>query len=158
LSDVLPPRCDLVVIASFATILKQGVIDRCKLILNFHGGLVQSCRGRHPLPSAILNQHKFMGITCHVIDSEKIDEGPVVGQILAPLDYQASFRVNDQRLAAMFPPLARAVLDEYSEAGRVVAEPVDLDPGGYFPPVEQLTMDQMFAARSLAEFVAKFNS
>ena len=149
LADVLTNSADLVVIASFSTILTQDIISRCGLILNFHGGLIQTCRGRHPLPSAILNHHELMGITCHIIDSEKIDAGPTVAQIELPLDYDANFKRNDDQLLGQFPKLAAMVFKNYKKTGKVVAKPSVLEPGGYYPPVTHEEMQRIFAVSSL---------
>ena len=72
-------------IASFGKILKKEIIKKCKYILNFHPGDVFRCRGRHPLPSAILHNYPEMGITVHLIEDERIDAGPILYRLLFPL-------------------------------------------------------------------------
>ncbi|MCK4661194.1 MAG: hypothetical protein KAV82_16865, partial [Phycisphaerae bacterium] len=86
----------LALVASFAHILCNEFIRRAGLILNFHPGVIEMCRGRHPLPCAILARHALMGVTCHVIDSEAVDAGPIVAQVRLPINYAKDYRYNDR--------------------------------------------------------------
>lgn len=86
--------CVTCVIASFGLLFSQTLIDRFKQVVNFHPGDVLTCRGRHPLPFAILKKLPLMCITAHLITSEKIDAGPIITQIFMPISYSKSYEFN----------------------------------------------------------------
>ena len=84
--------------AGCGILFSQKVIDSCSLVVNFHPGDIFTCRGKHPLPFAILKKLPLMAMTAHVIDSEKIDAGPLIAQIFLPIDYTASYAANEKTL------------------------------------------------------------
>lgn len=151
LADLMPGHTDLVMLSSFSTLLRQDVIDRCELILNFHGGIIEDCRGRHPLPSAILAGHAMMGVTCHVIDDENIDAGPLVAQLKLPIDYDASFEDNDRRLRLETENLVRLVADDYRHNEKLVTRSWTPREDSYFSPVSGKDMDRLFGAEKLRD-------
>jgi methionyl-tRNA formyltransferase len=104
-------------IAGFGTILKNDFISKCKTIVNVHLGDVLTCRGRHPLPTAILQKEVFMTATIHRIDSEKIDAGPVLGKIKLPIDYEKNYAYNEAMLVDAAAELLRSVLDRRDFTG-----------------------------------------
>lgn len=151
LAAALPPRVDLVVLASFVTRLQFPVIARCGLVLNFHGGIVECCRGRHPLPAAILAGHDEMGVTCHVIDDERMDAGPIVAQVRLPIDRDTSFAANDARLRRSMVTLVRLVLAEVRDNGRPSARRWTPAPGSYFKPVTAEDMERLTGVARLGD-------
>ena len=142
---------ELLVMASFGRLLDASTVHAIGTVLNFHPGIIQTCRGRHPLPSAILRGDSMMGVTCHVVDSAAIDAGPIVAQIQMPIDYGASYAENDARLRRSLRGLVRTVLGEYSQTGRVVALPWTPAKGTYLPPVDGEVFCRLFAAKQLAD-------
>ena len=57
--------------------IKKKIIDKFKLILNFHFGDIPKYRGHNPIIHAMLNKEKFIFGTVHNID-ENFDRGKIV--------------------------------------------------------------------------------
>jgi len=89
--------------AGCGLLFAQSVIDACTRVVNFHPGDLFTCRGRHPLPFAILKKLPQMCISAHFIDSEKIDAGPLITRIFLPIDYDASYAANERALLDALP-------------------------------------------------------
>lgn len=59
-------------------ILKNVFLKKVKApIINFHPGLPKY-RGRGSVNFALYNKEKYFGCTAHIIDSDKIDSGPII--------------------------------------------------------------------------------
>jgi methionyl-tRNA formyltransferase len=151
LADRFPPAAGLVLSAGFGRLFKTPVLARCATVLNFHPGLVETCRGRHTLPVNARRGDAFMGITCHRIDDERIDAGPVIAQVRLPIDYDANFDVNHARLRRFLAPLAEGVLADYRATGRFTALPWDAGPDSYHPPLSPEELETVLTARRLAD-------
>ncbi len=123
-------------VASFGIILKEPFIKRCEQIVNFHLGDVENCRGRHPLPSAILNRHTSMGVTVHLINSERIDAGPILAKLLMTINYSESYLYNEIRLIRAATRLAALVMDDYLQCGRMIAYEWNVVSSQYYSPLE----------------------
>lgn len=106
---------ELCVVAGFSYILPQDFIDCARQVINFHPGLVQQCRGPHPVANAILSGHLQFGATVHCIDSTAIDAGPIIAQRLLAIDYGGTYRSNYQRMMALLVTLATEVLPAFSQ-------------------------------------------
>lgn len=89
---------NIAVVASFGVILNQSFIDKCSSIYNFHPGDILRVRGRHPLPWTILKRMNLMSVSVHEIDSQEIDAGPLIFQYHVPIDYDKSYKENENRL------------------------------------------------------------
>jgi methionyl-tRNA formyltransferase len=96
--------------AGCGLLFSQAVIDSCARVVNFHPGDLFTCRGKHPLPFAILKKLPQMCFSAHGIDSEKIDAGPLIAQLFLPIDYSASYAVNERILLAALPDFAASVI------------------------------------------------
>jgi methionyl-tRNA formyltransferase len=142
---------DLLIVASFGRILQDDIIKNAGLILNFHPGVIQKCRGRHPLPCAILSKHSMMGMTCHIIDSKKIDAGPIVAQLQLPINYSKNYRYNEERLRRTLPDLTRNVLKEYLVLGEVTNTAWLPAPESYFKPLPKKTLEHVFRVQRLKD-------
>jgi methionyl-tRNA formyltransferase len=69
-------------------ILRNSFLKKIKSVkINFHPGLPQY-RGRGSVNFALYNKEKYFGCTAHIIDSEKIDSGPIINV--------KKFCINDQ--------------------------------------------------------------
>src|SRR3989338_52850 len=141
----------LCVVASFGIVFKDQFIKKCKYIVNFHPGDIDICRGRHPLPVAILNKHKTMGITAHLINSEKIDAGPVLAKVLLPIDYGKSYRYNESILFEMLKLLTKFLMGTYSKTGRFIAYEWDYKNSTYFKPLKKEILDRIINSNNLEE-------
>jgi len=59
-------------------ILKKNFLKKIKsTIINFHPGLPKY-RGRGSVNFSLYNKEKYFGCTAHIIDSNKIDSGPII--------------------------------------------------------------------------------
>ena len=132
---VWPDDVELAMVAGFGRLLRQSVLDQLKYAINFHPGIVEQNRGRHGLLTAALHGHEMMGITCHVIDSEEVDAGPIIAQYRVPIDYSANFDVNHLRLRKAFEPMTKLVLGDYGERGNFTALPWTATEESYYPPL-----------------------
>lgn len=142
---------DLCFVASFGIILKNDFITKCNHIVNFHPGDIDVCRGRHPLPAAILNRHKSMGITVHLVDSEKIDAGPVIAKMLIPIEYDESYRSNEERLLEALRVVARYVVEDYAKNGKFASYEWDANISGYYDPLQKEILDKIINSKNLRE-------
>jgi len=146
-------KINLCFVASFSLILKKNFINKCKHIINFHLGDVNICRGRHPLPTTILNGHKSMGITVHLIDSEKIDAGPILAKIILPIDYHKSYKINEKVLLQALEPLTCFLIDGYLKKGGFVSYQWCLKSSSYFKPLEKEVLSKIIEAPNLRKFL-----
>jgi len=146
---------DLCFVASFGIILKKDFITRCKHIVNFHPGDVEVCRGKHPLPVAILNRHKLMGIAAHLIDSEKIDAGPVIAKMIIPIEYDKSYRYNEGRLLEALRFVVRYVVEGYVKNGKFASYEWDENSSGYYNPMQTEILNRIINANDLREIAGQ---
>ena len=72
---------DLITVYYFDQILKGDILSFPKHgIINFHAAMLPHCKGLHPIIWSALENKPF-GLSAHLIVDEKIDAGPVIGQI-----------------------------------------------------------------------------
>ncbi|MDR2646489.1 MAG: hypothetical protein LBC04_04985 [Holosporaceae bacterium] len=136
----------LLVVASFGIILREDLIKKCGHVVNIHPGDIPNCRGRHPLPCAILNKHKFMAITAHLIDSEKIDCGPIIAKIVIPINYRESYRHNEKRLLSNLRHITSIFLDEYVSGGKITSCSLKNSENGiYYNPLTSDVLNKVFS-------------
>ena len=150
-AEALPTKADLGISAGFGRLFKRPHIERFGCLLNFHPGIVEQNRGRHGLLVAALEKHEMMGITCHLIDSEEIDAGPIVAQVQLPIDYGSNFDANHKKLREKFEPLARPVFKEYEKKKSLTGVPWKPTQESYFPPLTPAQMKKVFDARTLGD-------
>jgi methionyl-tRNA formyltransferase len=136
-------------VASFGIILKNKFIKKCKYIINFHPGDIEVCRGRHPLPSAIINKHKTMGATVHLIDSEDIDAGPLLAKIIFPIDYDKSYKYNENRLYEGMKMLIFLLIKDYMNKGRFISYKWDLSKSIYYKPLDREKLQQIVNSKKI---------
>ncbi len=142
-----PGRFRYLFVASFGLILEQSVINRVDKIINLHMGLLPQCRGRHPLPAAILNRHTKTGVTAHLIVNENIDTGPIICRTSTPIDYQANYDANEKTLRSMLSDLV-PVVHAAHEAGWANLD-TPAEKGNYYAPCPKGVLTELFAAKSL---------
>lgn len=81
---------DLVLCIRPGQILKNKLIASCPRILNLHCTFLPKYRGIGGIFQALSNKEKELGCTVHVIDSEKVDAGPIIVQKKIPTDDSSS--------------------------------------------------------------------
>jgi len=135
-------------VASFGKILKKDFIDKCEYIINFHPGDVLTCRGRHPLPAAVLHGYSEMGITVHSIEDEGVDSGPILYRLLMPIDYNSSYKANEKRLLKALRYLTILVATDINE-GRIVYYYWDVKKSIYFKPLKKEILEEIINSKSL---------
>ena len=52
---------------------------KMQTFINIHPSLLPSYKGRHPITGVLLNDEKFTGVSCHIMDDE-IDNGHIIFQ------------------------------------------------------------------------------
>ena len=78
IGDVLFANADFGVVAAYAQIIPQEVIDKAKLgIIGVHPSLLPKLRGASPIQTAILEGHEKTGVNLFILDA-KVDNGPVI--------------------------------------------------------------------------------
>jgi len=145
------PKIELCFIASFGMILKKDLIRKCKYIINFHPGDIEKIRGRHPLPMAIIERQKLMSITVHLIDSEKIDTGPILAKVMVPIDYNSDYKTNEKHLLSFLKPLAGYVAKYYLKYQRFNSYDWNVKKSEYFNPLDKQKLNHILHAVHLKE-------
>jgi phosphoribosylglycinamide formyltransferase-1 len=105
---------DLVVLAGFMRILDEGVVRRFRIV-NTHPALLPAFPGAHALRDALAAGVTSTGVTVHWVD-EGVDTGPVIAQVIVPIepgDDEDSLRTRVQ--AAERPLYLQTLTDLVSE-------------------------------------------
>lgn len=145
-------KCDLCIVASFGLLLDSSFLKRTKYTVNIHPGSLETCRGRHPLPFAIEQGLSFMGITAHIIEDEKIDNGPVVATLSLPIDYEESYAYNDEKLRSCLSFLTEFIVTQYKNETRILTGNIDLGNAPYNKRLDGETLNKMMKAKNLMEY------
>jgi len=115
-------------------------------------GDINLCRGRHPLPVAILKGHKSMGATVHLINSEKIDAGPVLAKVLFPIDYRKSYRYNENKLIEVMRLMTGLLLEDYLKKGGFSSYAWDSKNSVYYKPLNSQILNTIVNSDNLEGF------
>ena len=81
---------DLILCVRPVQILRENLIAACPRIINIHCTLLPRYRGIGGIFQTLLNNETELGCTAHVIDSEKVDAGPIVTRKKLPADQSSS--------------------------------------------------------------------
>ena len=147
-------KINLCLVAGFSYILPQGMIDRCRDVVNIHPGILQQCRGPQPVAAAILRGHPRFGVTAHRIDSQAIDAGPILAQRSLDIDYSKSYGVNYARVKALMVELVEDLLPAYTQAEWPTGESWVADEAAYFPRASNEEIAALVKAPTLAAWAA----
>lgn len=150
LRDVYPSKVDFAAVASFGRIVKNEMIKKSQLILNFHPGIARKCRSRHPLPWAIAEGHKLMGFTCMKIESESIDAGPIVGEYRIPIDYNSSYEENHERLLDPLAGFATSIFRRITNKYTIPSYQWSATQSSYFPPMSSEKLKEIVSSDKLS--------
>lgn len=145
-------KCDLCIVASFGLIIMNPFIKKVDWLVNLHPGSLLNSRGRHPLPFAIKKGLSFMTLTAHLIEDEKIDNGPLVAEINIPLDYKKSYQYNDQKLRSCLPFLTQFVAFQYQNESRILSSSIDLKDSLYNKRLVGSELEEMMSAKNLLKY------
>ncbi len=141
------PRLTLV--GSFGLIFTEEMIVQLnKNIVNIHPGILPNYRGRHPLPQAILNKERFMGITSHIL-TKCIDKGDIIEIRAMSIDYDASYFDNLNRLYSLLPELIDVTVEKFLKncLPIIVSDTND----NYYPPLNEITIKEIVNCKKLIE-------
>lgn len=142
-------RIELCIVASFGLILKNDFINRCDVLINIHPGNFKDCRGRHPLPFAIIKRLENMTITAHLIDSEEIDAGPVIAEFNTPIDYETSYESNYKRLRLLLEPITSYIFNQLST--NIYSKRVNIENSKYNKRLSNEQLSEILSAQKLKD-------
>lgn len=92
---------DLIVVAAYGQILRPRVLDLPPLgCLNVHPSLLPQLRGASPIQSAIREGLTETGVSIMLMD-ERMDAGPVLSQVTAPIFLEDTGETLGDRLARL---------------------------------------------------------
>lgn len=143
---------DLCIVASFGLLLREEFIQKAGTIVNIHPGSLMNSRGRHPLPFAIKQNLPYMTLTAHLIEDEKIDNGPVVAEWNIPISYSESYSENDIRLRSILPALTEYILKQYLTTRAIQIVDIDLLAAPYNNRLTAEELDEMIQAENLMKY------
>ena len=79
-------KADLAVAMLWVTTIRADAIATVPHgVLNVHGGMLPRYRGNASQTWAILNREREIGVTCHLMEPDRLDSGPVIAQSSLPL-------------------------------------------------------------------------
>ncbi len=138
---------DMVVVASFGIIFDNKMLQYPKYdVINIHPGILPEYRGRHPLPQAILNNDRYMGLTAHIMTLE-IDKGKVLNIVKKEIDYQKSYKENESLLLALLNGFVRKAISNYFHN-------ISIDISGkerYYKPITQDAFKKILSVKKLKD-------
>ena len=139
---------DLFVVASFGIIFDKFILDFPKIsALNIHPGILPKYRGRHPLPQAILNKEKFMGITAHIMTLE-IDKGKVVNMTKLKINYDESYEYNAKLLLKSLKSFVKEAINNLLKEKYL---PIDEKNSNYYSPLPKEKLELICNSKQLKE-------
>jgi len=139
---------DLFVVASFGIIFDKLILDFPKIsTLNIHPGILPKYRGRHPLPQAILNKEKFMGITAHIMTLE-IDKGKVVNMTKLKINYDKSYEYNAKLLLKSLKNFVKEAINNLLKEKYL---PIDEKNSNYYSPLPKEKLELICNSKKLKE-------
>lgn len=98
---ILNSKFDVAVVAAYAKILPQAIIDAFRLgIIGVHPSLLPKYRGATPIQNALLAGEAETGTTLFLLD-EKVDHGKIVSSIKYKILSQDTYTSLIEKLAAL---------------------------------------------------------
>jgi len=150
--DSLADNIKLCLVASFGLLLKNSFIQKTDWTVNIHPGDLKTCRGRHPLPFAILKGLPLMTLTAHLIEDEKIDNGPVLAELSIPIDYSKSYSSNDANLRSNLSFITNLILSQIKEKGELHTATIDLKNAPYNKRLDADTLNEVMNSENLLKY------
>jgi methionyl-tRNA formyltransferase len=129
-------NADLFVVAAYAKIIPQSVLDLPKLgTLGVHPSLLPKYRGSSPIQASILGGEAETGVVIFQIDKE-VDHGPVYAKSILEITPQETYEGLEEKLASL--------------GGKLVAEIMPMVENKEITPTEQ--------DHAVATFTKKFST
>jgi len=93
---------DLIVVSSFNQILPTTIISIPKYgAINIHPSLLPKYRGATPTTWALVNGEDETGVTAHLIENEKLDQGMIISQAKLKIDPSDTDGILRRRLSLL---------------------------------------------------------
>ena len=125
-------RIDLMIVAGCPFLLKKDLLDKPDLgVINVHTGALPKYRGFHPLPWAIINDEKRIGVTVHMMD-EGMDTGDVLLQDCFEIDESDNISTVRTRACVLGAKLLARVLGNIKD-GNLPGKKQDSSQSSYAP-------------------------
>lgn len=135
-------------------ILPEPFGRRFSRLVNIHPGLIPENRGRHPLPQGILHGHATMGVTAVLVDFARIDFGRILCRAELPIDYEASYGRNNERLRRLYAFVAREVARQLREERLDDLEYLyRIREDHYYPRLDGPTLERVAQAERLRDLI-----
>lgn len=101
------------IIASFGKIIPSNVLKTfSKGLINVHPSLLPKYRGPSPIQYSILNNDQETGTTIFILD-DKMDHGPIIGQMSVALDIEDDYLSLSSKLAKIGSKLIINLIPKY---------------------------------------------
>ena len=100
----------------------------------------------------ILERQSMMGMTAHLIDSEKVDYGPILAKADIPIFKDIGYMENEKRLYALMGSVAGFLIRGYKVTGKFISAGWGKDKGRYYKPLDKEAIEKIVNSSSLAEF------
>lgn len=140
---------DIIFVTNTSIILKQDLINRCKVVFNLHNGDLSTNRGAHPIYHSILNRDDFMYLVCHTIESEQIDKGKITCEIKVPINYDLDFESNIKIIHSFSDIIVKHVISCYTSYNHVYGVPANIKENSYKKRIDHDTKESIKKAVSL---------
>ncbi len=122
---------DVLLSVNYLFLIEKDLIEWPRLYaINFHGSLLPKYRGRTPHVWAIINNETITGITAHLID-EGCDTGPIVGQLIVPIEAEDSGATILDRYIVLYPQFVRQIIKKV-EGGTLSPKPQANEEATYY--------------------------
>jgi methionyl-tRNA formyltransferase len=130
-------NADLFVVAAYAKIIPQSVLDLPKLgTLGVHPSLLPKYRGSSPIQASILGGEAETGVVIFQIDKE-VDHGPVYAKSVLEITPQETYESLEEKLASL--------------GGKLVAETIPMVENKEITPTEQDHAEATFTKKFSTE-------
>jgi len=138
---------DFFIVASFGIIFDEKILEYPRLVvINIHPGILPQYRGRHPLPQAILNKEKYMGLTSHVMSLE-IDKGKILKISKLRIDYKKSYKENEKRLLSLLSDFVQESIRNYMNKKEIILNEIE----NYYKPLDKMKLNNIFSVKQLKD-------
>jgi methionyl-tRNA formyltransferase len=143
------PVPDITLVGSFGLIFTEEMINELDdRIVNIHPGILPNYRGRHPLPQAIINQERFMGITAHRL-TKQIDKGEIIDIRSTIIDYGTSYMENVDRLYSLLPDLIDYTIEKFTR--KYSPKIIEDGNGKYYKPLNNEVISNIINSEKLTD-------
>lgn len=119
--------------------IKKHIIDIPKFgVINFHSGLLPLYQGVIPTFWSLLNKEDKIGATIHIIDSEEIDTGPIIGSVSIPANPKMSLVRNIFSVYKSGIPYLSAIISSIAKNESIALSPQNNGTYYSFPTIHDI--------------------